>query len=238
MAEYEEDYTLYYWPISFRGEFAKTIFAYTETKYHLASTPELMALYKAPTGADKPLCMAPPMLYDKTYDMYVSQLSAIVSHLGRKTNLIPNSDQLKTIAEKTVSDCNDVLSELTRNGGAKMWEDQAEFDEFLEGRFAKWLQIFEKTGARYGLKEDKGFFLGTEKATIADTSLVALLGNLEHCVPEFKPVLRKNCPNVMALIDRIKTNPGVAALYAEKKQTYCGGQIEASIRKVAAGIKQ
>ena len=138
LAEMSE-YTFYYWPIPFRGNFVTSIFHYSGTPYVEGKVSELMQLKNAdPSDPEaKAIFMAPPLLHDKEMDLYVSQMPAIVFHLGRKFKMMP-PDNLVTIGEKIILDCNDVLAEISRNNGSKMWEEKENWDEFIGGRFTKW----------------------------------------------------------------------------------------------------
>jgi glutathione S-transferase len=133
------EYTFYYWPIPFRGNFVTSIFHYSGTPYVEGKVSELMQLKNAdPSDPEaKAIFMAPPLLHDKEMDLYVSQMPAIVFHLGRKFKMMP-PDNLVTIGEKIILDCNDVLAEISRNNGSKMWEEKEDCDEFIGGRFTKW----------------------------------------------------------------------------------------------------
>ena len=234
-------YTLYYWPIAFRGQFAKVILAHTQTPFTMAPVPELMALKTPPPSAESAaLFMAPPLLYDREADTYISQMPAISFHLGQKFNLMPTDVTKQSYAVKFVLDCNDVLAGITRNNGSMMWDEES-WAEFAKdeagGRFARWLQLFEQMSIRWGnLQPNSGWVLGTPDPTIADLSCFACFGTMEHCVPELGPFLRKWAPSVMMMCDRLKaSSPGIAALMAELPQKpYCGGQIEASLRSVVA----
>merc|ERR1711871_1499254 len=113
-----------------------------------------------------------------------------------------------------------------------MWTADS-WKEFRAGRFVKWLQIFEETGKRHGLTLDSGFFLGTDKATVADTSLVALWSSIERSLPELADDLREHAPMVMALCDRmLASSEGLQQLFVDVgPKLFCGGQIEASLRE-------
>ena len=237
----ESKYTIYYWPISFRGEFIKILLTSQGIEYSTAKVQELLALKNAPVGSTAGLnFMAPPLLYDMEEKVYVSQTGTIVSYLARKHHLVPQDHCKLMTAEKLVNDCNDVLAELTRNNGSKMWEEVDDFKAFLDGRFKKWLQIIEKTGTDNGLKDGQ-YYLGGEQMTFADTSLVACFGVMDHCLGgverKFGQVLRLNAPTVMQLVDRLKQTENIKAYFGQMKETpYCGGQIEASIRKMCDAL--
>jgi len=228
-------YELYYWPIPFRGQFARCVLAHQGVAYEMPPVSQLMKLKTTPPADCPALFMAPPLLHDVADDLWVSQNAAIVTHLARKLGLQPKDGDRQTLALKTILDCNDVLNEITCQCGEKMWAVE-EWTKWRDHRLVKWLQIFEETGRRHGLTADSGFFLGTAEATVADTSLVALWTTMEAALPELGYVLRKNAPTVMALCDRVvAASEGLKTLLAGQPQTpYCGGQIEQSLREMLA----
>ena len=213
--------------------------SYTATPYSNGSVQELMRLKNLPPSADSPaLFMAPPLLHDSESGLYISQTQAIVSHLARKLGMAPDDPDKLTVAEMVVANCNDVLADLSRNNGHQMWSpgEWAEFIHEENGRFIKWLRLFECIGVKYGLSSDAGFVLGTPAATFADTSVFALWAMMERSLPGLSPILRRHAPKIMALCDRLGTNVGLAAFFSSQPASpYCGGQIERSIRSVVGG---
>ena len=97
------------------------------------------------------------------------------------------------------------------------------------------MKIFEKTGSAHGLKSDRGFFLGS-RISVADIASTALFGTLIYSFPELEADLQKNAPKIQALCRRIESRPAIRSFLEQQRQaygrTYCGGQIEASIRKM------
>jgi glutathione S-transferase len=229
-----EGFVLFYWPLGFRGNLIRCLLDFTGTLYTEGSTEELLRLKGMSPNEAEALFMAPPLLYDKELDLYLAQASAIIGHLSRKLDMRPASLRKQSIGDKIVEDCGDILNEVTRGCGAQMW-DQDTWEAFISpgGRFEKWLLIFERTARREGLESDRGFFLGTESATFADTTVFGLLATLERSVPELSPLMRRHAPGVMALCDRLGSNPGLVALFQRMpERPYCGGMIEESLRKV------
>jgi len=228
----EADYTIYYWPIHFRAEYIKLIFIYKKVKYDLAGFQEVVALKNqeidlSGNGANM---FAPPMLHDRTIDAWIGQTPAIVSHLARQFDLLPEDSNQIWVAEKCLNDCQDICSELTRNNGSKMWEEYSDFEQFINGRFKRWLNILEANMTKYG---SNGFFCGP-KITFADLALCACLGNMERALGEkIGNKIKEFAPNVHTLVSNLMASSEICNHYKEVPQTpYCGGQIEASIRKM------
>ena len=64
---------------------------------------------------------------------------------------------------------------------------------------------------------------------------------MDHCLGgverKFGQVLRLHAPIVMQLVDRLKQDENIKAYFGQMKETpYCGGQIEASIRKMCDAL--
>ena len=236
------NYTLYYHAIPFRGQFMRMAFALTRTRWLEGDPKEMYRLRDA--GDEGPaLFVAPPLLHDAEDDLWLSQTPAIMAHLAPKLGLVPDSRRLAALALKVLCDCNDVLNEVTEQCGHKMWTHES-FAEFRARRFPRWLSMLETLATREGgLKQDNGFFLGTEAGlTLADVAVVAVLHTLERSVAEFRDDLRKHCPKVMSLCDRLAQDKGVVALLegtgdsvAGRVDVYCGGMIERSLRSVLKG---
>ena len=72
-----------------------------------------------------------------------------------KHGLVPDDLKKLALAEKVLADAGDVLAEVTRNIGSKMWDAES-WAEWSNGRFVKWLRIFECTALQQGCGADKG----------------------------------------------------------------------------------
>jgi len=135
---------------------------------------------------------------------------------------------------KTVNDANDVIDEITLDGGRQMWTDKR-WQDFVP-RLKRWMSFWEETGSRHGLKADTGFLLGGEVPGIADVVTATLWSTMTDRFRTLEAMLEDAAPMTAALSRRISDLPRLAKLAAKAKQdygdAYCGGQIEASLRKV------
>ena len=59
---------------------------------------------------------------------------------------------------KIVNDANDVIDEITLDGGREMWTEKR-WQDFVP-RLKKWMSFWEETGRRHGLKANSGFLVG------------------------------------------------------------------------------
>jgi glutathione S-transferase len=228
-AQNEEPFSLYYHPIPFRGRFVTSILCYTNTSFKLMTSAELNVVKESPEVMVD--FFAPPVLYDRVDDLYLGQMPAIVFHLGLKLNLMPPGPK-QSQAIKVVLDCNDVLCEITRNNGHQMWDREA-WKEFVseQGRFVKWLNIFDKGGMKNNLKIDGGWFLGTDEPTIADLAIWSLFTTMEKSLPKLSNFLRSHAPLTLSLCDRLTAqSTPLKELLDGTGTLYCGGFIEKSIR--------
>jgi glutathione S-transferase len=228
------DYELYYWPLPFRGQFVRAVLADAGKTWTEADPAEISTLMSRPVRQMPIPFMGPPVLIDKKADLALAQMPAIVLYLGETLDLMPSTPALRALTMKTVNDANDVIDEITLNGGRQMWTARR-WDEFVP-RLKRWMSFWEATGSRHGLTADTGFLLGGESPGIADVVTATLWSTMTDRFPSIKAMLENSAPMTAALSRRISSRPALARLAATAKQdygdAYCGGQIEASLRKV------
>lgn len=228
------DFRLHYWPIPFRGQLIRYVLAYVNATWDESKAEDLWTLKNAPL-AEQPLpFMAPPMLEDKRTEQVIAQMTAILFYLGETYMLMPDENGPRARAIKLICDANDILDEITRHGGERMWE-KADWDAFMSGRFVRWLDVFEQTGKSNGLTLDgDGTMLGSPGYGIADLVTAALFFTMMDKLPPLRPVIEKHAPLVAALSDRIANLGSISAMRKNQDDKwgtlYCGGQIEDSIR--------
>ena len=225
------EYKLYYWDLPFRGVFIEMLLQEVGASYQRLDASEI---YPEKSLKIHNPGMAPPYLYDYGIRKTIAQMPAIMMHLARKYDYLPKRSETLTLALKTILDCNDVLMEITNCNGMQMW-DQERWDEFRYGRLPDWMQIFEQTGLAHGLKDGKGFLLGST-ISVADIATTALFGTMIHSFPALETDLEQNAPAIAALCQRVEKRPQIAAFLQQQREKYergyCGGQIEQSLRKV------
>jgi glutathione S-transferase len=178
--------------------------------------------------------MGPPLLIDKHTDFAVAEMPAIILYLGETLDLLPATPALRAMTMKVVCDANDVLDEITLDGGRQMWTEKR-WEEFIP-RLKKWMSLWEDTGRRHGLKSTSGFLLGGRAPGIADVVTATLWSTMCDRFPKIKTIFKKTAPMTAALTERVAKLPSLARLAAKAREdygeAYCGGQIEASLRKV------
>lgn len=217
-------FTLYYWPIPFRGHIIRMILAYSRVAWEDKGFDDTQAL-KGLSVADQPYpFMAPPLLHDAEDDQWISQMPAITMHLGRKLGLSHDPD----LELRLICDASDILFEITRGHGAQMW-DRDSWNNFVQNRLPRWMQIHERLVSEMSAG---GYLSGNTFPGLADLILAGLWHNMAHRLPPLSPVLQQNAPNTTALVDRVAGTPAIASFvksWDHSEIVYCAGQIEASL---------
>jgi glutathione S-transferase len=228
------EYTLYYWPLPFRGQFVRSVLAHAGASWTEASMGDLIAQKDAEPAEQLVPHMGPPVLTDHAANLSLAQTQAILTYLGGKYGLVPDDPARAALTAKLIADANDVLYELTLHNGAQMWT-RKKWDTYRP-RLGRWMAIFEEHGRRHGLTIEAGHVLGTDAPSLADLVVHILWGVMISKLPPLRPMLETSAPAIACLSDRIARLPEQEALRvrsdAEYGDEWCSGQIEASLRRV------
>lgn len=228
------DYELYYWSVPFRGQFVRAVLAYAGEKWTEGGDAAISRLMDGPVSRMPLPFMGPPLLVDKKADFAIAQMPAIVLYLGETLHLLPATPALRALSMKIVNDANDVIDEITLDGGREMWTAKRWRD--FTPRLEKWMTLWEETGRRHGLTASSGFLLGSEKPGIADIVTAVLWSTMTDRFRGIEIIFKETAPMTAALTRRVADLPPLTELAAKAKHdygdAYCGGQIEASLRKV------
>lgn len=228
------DYDLYYWSVPFRGQFVRAVLAYAGKTWTEGGDAAISELMDGPVMRMPVPFMGPPVLIDNKTSFAIAEMPAIILYLGETLDLLPATAPLRAMTMKVVNDANDVIDEITLDGGRQMWTKKR-WHDFVP-RLKKWMSLWEETGGRHGLTEASGFLLGGEKPGIADIVTATLWSTMADRFDKIEAILEESAPMTAALTRRIAELPPLAELAAKARQdygdAYCGGQIEASLRKV------
>jgi len=228
------DYELYYWSVPFRGQFVRAVLAFAGRTWTEAGDAAISKLMEGPVKEMPVPFMGPPLLIDKKAEFAIAEMPAILLYLGETLGLMPDDVALRAMTMKIVNDANDVLDEITLDGGRQMWT-QKRWHEFVP-RLKKWMSLWEETGRRHGLEADQGFLLGEEEPGIADIVTATLWSTMTDRFPAIAGVLEETAPLTAGLTRRVAHLPPLAKLATKARHdygdVYCGGEIEASLRKV------
>lgn len=117
-----------------------------------------------------------------------------------------------------------------------MWTEKS-WQSFVP-RLRKWMSLWEETGERHGLQASSGFLLGEEHPGIADIVTATLWSTMADRFGAIGRILDESAPKTAALARRVYALPSLEKLATKARDeygnAYCGGQIEASLRKVVA----
>jgi glutathione S-transferase len=232
------DYELTYWQVPFRGQFIRAILAWAGKRWDEFDDGAVARAMDADVERQAIAFKGPPMLVDKRNDVAIAQMPAIAYYLGETLDLLPASVAGKAQAIKVVNDANDVIDELTIDGGKQMWTP-ARWKEF-QPRLERWMAIWEETGRRHGLTAEAGHLLGG-KAGVADLVTATLWRTAGDHFPVIGEMLERQAPAVAGLVRRLMATPALANLAAVSREqfgdAYCGGEIEKSMRRVFGGAE-
>jgi len=227
-------YTLYYWSAPFRGQFVRAVLAHAGASWVEAGDAAVTALMEGAIE-DMPVpFMGPPVLVDEEAGVALSQMPAILLYLGEALALLPETPGERALSIKVVNDANDVIDELTLDGGRQMWTEDRWAD--FAPRLQRWMGLWEDLGRRHGLKPRSGFLLGGETAGLADVVAATLWSTMAERFPRIGAMLDEAAPLTASLVARVAQTPPLADLAARARadygDLYCGGRIEQSLRKV------
>lgn len=228
------DYVFYYWSVPFRGQFVRAVLAYAGKTWTEGGDVAISNFMGGPLKRMPVPFMGPPLLIDKKDDFAIAEMPAIIFYLGETLDLLPKTAALRAMTMKVVNDANDVIDDITLDGGREMWTEKR-WQAFVP-RLEKWMAIWEETGERHGLTAGSGFLLGGEQPGIADVVTATLWSTMVDRFPAIGTILNESAPKTAALTRRVADLPPLKELAAKAREdygdSYCGGQIEASLRKV------
>jgi glutathione S-transferase len=228
------DYELHYWQLPFRGQFIRAILAFAGQRWDEFDDAAVAKAMDDDVHRQPIPFKGPPMLVDKRSGFALAQMPAIAYWLGETLDLLPAGVDGKALSLKVVNDCNDIIDELTIDGGKQMWTPRR-WKEFLP-RLERWMAIFEETGRRHHLKADAGFLLGGARPGVADIVTATLWSTAGDRFPTIATLLAREAPAVAGLTRRMAAEPSLANLARVTREQFgdawCGGEIEKSLRRV------
>jgi glutathione S-transferase len=228
------DYELLYWSAPFRGQFVRAMLAFAGKTWTEGGDAKISRLMEGPVE-DMPVpFMGPPVLIDHMADVALAEMPAIIFYLGETLDLMPDTPELRAMTIKIVNDANDVIDEITLNGGDRMWTEKR-WEEFRP-RLAKWMSIWEDTGRRHGLQKDAGHILGGPTPGIADVITATLWTRMTERFSKIRDLFEETAPRTAALCRRVSGLPPLIKLAETARKAYghayAGGQIGVSMAKI------
>jgi glutathione S-transferase len=228
------DYELLYWSAPFRGQFVRAVLAFAGKSWIEGGDAKISQLMEG-SVRDMPVpFMGPPVLIDHEAEVALAEMPAIVLYLGETLGLMPDGPERRAMTMKIVNDANDVIDEITLNGGDHMWTE-ARWTTY-RSRLAKWMSIWEDTGRRYGLDRNSGYILGGQAPGIADVITATLWTTMAERFSKVRELFEETAPMTAALSERISSLEPIRDLSKKSQQdygdAYAGGQIGESMAKV------
>jgi glutathione S-transferase len=225
MSEYE----LYYWPgIPGRGEFVRLVLEAAGVPYRdVARQPEgkdglKPLMYFLDGKAIEHAPFAPPFL--KAGGLLIGQTANILMFLGARHDLAPSDEAGRLWANQLQLTIGDLVAESHDThhpiASGLYYEDQIEeakrrSKDFLKARAPKYLRYFERI---LGSNEAGPAYLIGNRLTYPDLSLFQTLAGLRFAFPRAMAALEKKLPLSVALHDRVKALPKVAAYLASQRR--------------------
>ncbi|GAB2027066.1 glutathione S-transferase [Lactovum odontotermitis] len=218
------DYTLYYWPAPFRGHFIRAILSFAGKSWD--EPDDLIQQMSAEPDAQLIPFMGPPVLRNNANGFVTSEMPAIAMYLGETLNLLPVSPKDRALALKIICDANDVIDEITLQGGMEMWT-QDSWNAYVP-RLKRWMKFWES--------EIERDILFSGKITVAEIVTATLWMTMTERFSAIQRILKEAAPKTFEQSQKLWTRE--LSAFAQDSwdkygDSYCGGQIEQALRKVA-----
>ena len=104
----------------FRGQFVRAILAHAGQSWTERGDAAIATLAGGSPEQMPVHFMGPPLLIDTKANFAIAQMPAIVLYLGETLELMPTAPALRATTMKVVNDANDVIDDLTLDGGRQM----------------------------------------------------------------------------------------------------------------------
>lgn len=206
-------YELYYWPeIQGRGEFVRLALEDAGASYvDVARDPKGMARMKRLLAAQR--AFAPPFL--QAGKLIVAQTAAILHYLGPKLGLAPMNEARRAELHAKQLTIMDWVVEVHDShhpiASSLYYEDQLDEAKrraqvFLAERLPKFLAHFEAGVAPRA------------RVSYVDLSLFQMIEGLRYAFPQAMRKLERKHPRLVALHDRVRQRPQLAAYLASERR--------------------
>ena len=221
-------YKLFYWPeIQGRGEFVRLALEEAAADYidvaresgKGSGVEELMRILNDRKLAHLPF--APPFL--QAGRMVLGQTANILLFLGGRHGLAPQDEGGKLWAHQLQLTLADFLVEVHDThhpiGSGLYYEEQKKESrrraaDFLENRLTKFLGYFERLLARGA----RGPYLAGSRLTYVDLSMFQVIAGLRYAFPRAMARTGRRYKHLLALHDRVKERPRIAAYLASERR--------------------
>ncbi|MEV8521504.1 glutathione S-transferase [Dyella marensis] len=215
-------YQLYYWTgIQGRGEFVRLALEDAGADYVDVAREQgddaIMPFLRGEKPGARPF--APPFL--KAGRLVIAQTAEILSWLGPRHALVPNSEAARLYAHQLELTISDLVVEAHDThhpiAGGLYYEDQRpaakqRAEDFRTQRMPKFLgyfeQVLDKAGGRHALG----------RHSYVDLSLFQVMSGLGYAFPKAMKRMRKKLPLLTSLAERVAERPRIAAYLASPRR--------------------
>jgi glutathione S-transferase len=216
-------YELFYWPtIQGRGEFVRLALEDAGADYVDVARrsersgmgmPAMMRLLDDADVARPPF--APPFL--KAGEAIIGQTANILLFLGPRLGLVPGDEaaqlwahQLQLTIADLVAEAHDTHHPISVNLYYKDQKPEAQrrAADFIAERMPKFLGYFERVLERG--RNDEQYMVGHDHSYV-DLSMFQVIEGLRYAFPRAMKKLEADLPRLVALHDRVKRRPRIAA---------------------------
>jgi glutathione S-transferase len=215
-------YQLYYWTgIQGRGEFVRLALEDAGADYVDVAREQgddaIMPFLRGEKPGARPF--APPFL--KAGRLVIAQTAEILSWLGPRHALVPNSEAARLYAHQLELTISDLVVEAHDThhpiAGGLYYEDQRpaakqHAEDFRTQRMPKFLgyfeQVLDKAGGRHALG----------RHSYVDLSLFQVMSGLGYAFPKAMKRMRKKLPLLTSLAERVAERPRIAAYLASPRR--------------------
>ena len=215
-------YQLHYWTgIQGRGEFVRLALEDAGADYVDVAREQgddaIMPFLRGEKPGARPF--APPFL--KAGRLVIAQTAEILSWLGPRHALVPNSEAARLYAHQLELTISDLVVEAHDThhpiAGGLYYEDQRpaakqRAEDFRTQRMPKFLgyfeQVLDKAGGRHALG----------RHSYVDLSLFQVMSGLGYAFPKAMKRMRKKLPLLTSLAERVAERPRIAAYLASPRR--------------------
>src|SRR5215813_12145742 len=220
-------YQLYYWPgTPGRGELVRLALedagaAYVDIGRAKGGVDRLLAGMRGKLGGVRPF--GPPFLKDGK--RVIAHTALILHYLGPRLGLVPAGEDGRLAAHQHQLTFTDFLAEVHDThhplGSSFYYEDakpeaKRRSDAFLRERMPKFLGYFEAVLGDN--KAGRGRFLVGAKHSYVDLSAFQVLEGMDYAFPRAFGRFAKKIPRRIALRERVRERPRIAAYLASPRR--------------------
>jgi glutathione S-transferase len=218
-------YELYYWPtIQGRGEFVRLALEEAGADYVDIARKGKRGVAAMKKLIDSPRIKRPPYAppFLKAGDAIVAQTANILLYLGPRLGLSPRDEAGRLWVHQLQLTISDLVVEIHDThhpvSGWLYYEEQKpaakrRTADFWRYRVPKFLGYFERV-----LEKSGGNYLAGRKLTYADLSLFQVVEGLRYAFPRRMRRFEKRVPRVVALHERVRKRPRIAAYLASARR--------------------